>query len=60
MLPIIAATVTFLLLAAAGIFWALRRDVTHRTSGTRAGGGVDDGAAVGYGSAMASEPGGGD
>jgi hypothetical protein len=36
-IPVAAATLTFLLLAGAGIVWAVRRDDTHRVSKRRSG-----------------------
>ena len=43
MIPVVAAVLTFLLLAGAGIVWAIRRDGTRRAPGKwLAGSGVDD------------------
>jgi hypothetical protein len=50
MIPVAAAILTFVLLAGAGIVWAVRRDETRRASGPWiAGSGVDDsGSAIAY------------
>jgi hypothetical protein len=50
MIPVAAAILTFLLLAGAGIVWAVRRDGALRASGKwLAGSGVDDsGSAIAY------------
>jgi hypothetical protein len=60
MLPVVAAVVTFLLLAGAGIVWAIRRDGTRRASGKWLGGsGVDDSGIAYAGSTDGCDLGGG-